>query len=395
MTSGTRDRGGRLKAAARIGAGWLLASCLLVACTAAPTEETSPSRSVSGYSVAPPSPPDADFDAVERDLTRALTEGDPVLGHVRSVLVSVAGETVIEYYHQRTADDHAHVWSVTKSVISVLVGIAVDEGLLQVDQTLAELLPEHASVMTEAQKTITLQQLLTMTAGFPAEDGGLSAEAEDTVQLMLLYGLMDEPGVTFSYSNSSAHLVAAVLRRAVDRPILDYAREKLFDPLGIDTSPAWEGVDLGPAGGFDGAGFAWATDRSGVHMGPWGLKLTSPDLVKLGELCLNDGRWQGKELVSSDWVRASTWNQLNSDQQGSGGAYGYFWWVADIEDHPAFIAMGSYFQRIYVIPARQTVIVVTADVGDDGAYAEADRATEEIAAALEPVLNEHLAPLMQ
>ena len=99
---------------------------------------------------------DADFAAIERDLKQALTDGDPELEGVRSVLVSVAGTTVIEYYHERTPTDHADVWSVTKSVTSILVGIAVDEGLLTVDQTLAELLPAHAAAMTDEEKAVTL-----------------------------------------------------------------------------------------------------------------------------------------------------------------------------------------------------------------------------------------------
>ena len=231
-----------------LSAGSLIAAIVLAACTAAPTQIPSPSPPASTTPTAAPSPPDADFAAIERDLRRALT--DPELDDVRSVLVSVAGSTVIEYYHRRKPTDHAHVWSVTKSVTSILVGIAVDEGLLRVDQNLAELLPEHASEMTEEQRGITLRQLLTMTAGVAGDDGGLSLESDDTVAQILAYPMANEPGVLFTYSNSSAHLVAAVLRRAVDRPLLDYAREKLFDPVGIDTRPAWQDSDATAAGGF-------------------------------------------------------------------------------------------------------------------------------------------------
>jgi CubicO group peptidase (beta-lactamase class C family) len=383
---GTTCRVRHSKAARAVGAGWLIAAIMLAACTAVPTERPNPSTTASTQPAAAPSPPDADFAAIERELTRALTDGDPRLEGVRSVLVSVAGDTVIEYYHQGTPTDHADVWSVTKSVTSILVGVAIDEGLLTVDQTLAELLPDHAASMTEEEKSITLKQLLTMTAGFPTDDDILNTAVEDTVPLILTYGLIEEPGAAFHYSNSSAHLVAAVLQQAIDRPILDYAREKLFDPLGIDTSPAWQGYDLGPGGGYEESDFAWPTDRSGVHLGFAGLRLTAPDLVKLGELFVNQGSWRGRQIVSADWVRASTSSQLTAEQEASDGPYGYLWWTGDIEGHASFLASGSYYQRVWGVPARQTVVVVTAS--DEGG-------ADDIGEMLGPVLDKVFASLMQ
>ena len=114
--------------------------------------------------------------------------------------------------------------------------------------------------------------------------------------------------------------MAAVLHAAVDRSLLDYAREKLFDPLGIDSQPAWEGVNRYLKDGFDDAGFAWQTDSTGTHIGAYGLKLTPPDLVKLGELYLDEGVWDGRRIVSADWVRASTAPQLTEEQAASRGS---------------------------------------------------------------------------
>ena len=144
MSTATTRRGGCARAVGRAGA-VVVAAFLLVGCTAVPAETMTPSPAAPSTASVVPRPPDADFATIERDLKRALTDGDPGLEGVRSVLVSVAGTTVIEYYHQRRPTDHADVWSVTKSVTSILVGIAVDDGLLTVDQTLAELLPDHAA----------------------------------------------------------------------------------------------------------------------------------------------------------------------------------------------------------------------------------------------------------
>ena len=200
----------------------------------------------------------------------------------------------------------------------------------------------------------------------------------------------NDPGVAFEYSNSSAHLVAAVLRNAVDRPILDYARAKLFDPLGIDSRPAWQGWDTrSPTSGFNTPGFAWATDRDGINVGGLGLKLTSADMVKIGELYVNGGRWHGRQIVSQAWVDESTSAQLSADQEDpSQGQYGYLWWAGEYEGHALFAASGSYSQGIICFPESDVVVVVTA--ADDPTGGDTLNLT------LDPVLDKVIfSPLLQ
>jgi CubicO group peptidase (beta-lactamase class C family) len=244
-------------------------------------------------------------------------------------------------------------------VLSILVGVAIDEGRLGLDKTLAELLPEHIAEMTPQQQAITLRQLLTMTAGV-TEYGSMDHQSDNPIEELLTYGMSSDPGTAFGYSDASAHFVATALRRAIDRPILDYAREKLFDPLGIDTRPAWEGNEQFTKNGFDQAGFAWLTDGTGTHTGGYGLRLTAADLVKIGQLYLDGGRWEGRQLVSESWVTESTTGQLTAEQ-GQGDQYGYFWWVNEDPVTPAFQAAGLFYQCIFVVPARRLVVVVTAD----------------------------------
>ena len=344
------------------------------ACTAAPAPAPAPAP-VSSPSPTPVvtstmevrTPTGIDYGALKTELERRLAAGPKTVKEVRSILISVDGTTELAFYQGSKATDHRHVWSVTKSVLSILVGIAVDEGRLRLDQPLAELLPEHASVMTAEQKSTTLRQLLTMTGGMAGDDGGLNPEAEDPIGLLLTYSATG-PRDVFAYSNSGAHLVAAVLREAVDRSLLDYAREKLFDPLGIGSRPAWEGVNRNLKGGFDDAGFAWQTDSRGTHLGAYGLKLTPPDLVKIGELYLDEGMWDGRRIVSADWVRASTAPQLTEEQAGSEGQYGYLWRVEDDPEMPLYTAVGAWCQLVLVVPSRRVVVVSTVD--DSSGYAE-------------------------
>jgi CubicO group peptidase (beta-lactamase class C family) len=296
---------------------------------------------------------------MKRQLQRRLAGDDWSLKAVRAVLVSVDGKTVLTYYRNRRPTDYAHVFSVTKSVMSILVGIAIDEGRLRLDQTLAELLPAHADRMTDEVKSVTLRQLLTMTAGIQGGYTSLDISAQDPIGQLVSGAFVAEPGATFVYSNASAHLVGAVLRHAVDRPLLDYARQKLFDPLGIDTRPAWQGWDI--EAGLRKPGFAWGADREGTNSGCCLLKLTAPDMLKIGQLYLDEGRWQGQQLVSPQWVKESTTNQLTKEQTTSEGPYGYFWSVGDIQSHPYFAAFGSHGQHIIVVPDHRLVVVTVCD----------------------------------
>ena len=356
-----------------LGATWRLAAiavvtgCLLGGCTASVPNQMPATSEQSGGSPAAGSPtstrgarPPADYLAMQRELEQQLAATDADLSAVRSVLVSVDGRTVIKYYRDRTPDDYAHVYSVTKSVMSILVGIAVDEGRLRPGQTLRELLPKQATSMTEEEASITLRQLLTMTSGISGDNIGLNLSSTDTVSQVLAYGITSDPGAAFQYSDAGAHLVAAVLREAVGRPILDYAREKLFDPLGIDTQPAWQGWDQDPGGGFAEPGFGWLTDRSGLNVGGFGLKLRAPDLVKIGELYVNGGRWHGRQIVSAAWVEESTSPTLTPEQAEIAGQYGYLRWVGEYTGHPTLRRLRFLLSEDLLFPGRRLVVVVTA-----------------------------------
>ena len=229
-------------------------------CTGTTTPPESAASSPSPTVLAPLLPAatsEADV-AVDRQLAAAL-DREFASGHYAglvSVIVLAEGRTVYERYHDSVATEHHHVWSVTKSVIGTLVGIAIGEGKIPgVDATVGELLPEHAETMTPAVAGITVEQLLTMTAGL----AGDLPDSEDAVASILSEQTL-VPGAGFSYTNNSAHLLAAILVQAIGMPLLEYARATLFDPLGIPTRPAAQPTFTDWADLGDPAGFGWYVD---------------------------------------------------------------------------------------------------------------------------------------
>ena len=336
-----------------------------------------------------------DYTELEAAIEDELTTGSIALDNVRAVLVSVDGETRIHHYrHGFTAEDSTHVWSVTKSVVSTLIGIAISEGILDdLDQTLDELLPQHRASMSDAVAAVTLRQLMTMSGGFPSEEVPYETVKRifdsrgDLVALALKEGLEVPAGTQFLYSNTSSHLVAAVLATALrrtegdhPRSLFEYARVRLFEPLGIDTDPAWvKPLSDTAAPDFLEAGFGWGTDPKGIPVGAFGLRLTTPDLVKLGELYRNDGAWPGRQIFGADWVeQVTTPSELESE-------YGLMWWLYTWNGHPVYAARGSGGQLIVVVPDQRAVIAITSSNNPEYPIHEE---------ALFPLLNEVIMPAL-
>lgn len=336
---------------------------------------------------------DADVSAYWETFDRA--------GLVRAVLVNHRGEPVLQRYTGATSEDHFDSHSVTKSVVSALVGIAIEQGHIDgVDQTLAELLPAYAPDMTPVVAEITLRQLLTHTAGFTNTWAGAPGppfwESENYVRNILTnFAPAEAPDGEFRYSDPGTHLLSAILVQATGQTVLDYARANLFDPLGIRAEPAWEAPPGGPPPAtsldefFDSyyaSDFAWPIDPQG-HQSGWGLlKIRPEDLARIGQLYLDAGRWDGDQVIPASWVDQSTTEQTDtahlSDTSGyPADAYGYLWWITEVDDDPAYFAWGYGGQLIAVIPDRDLVVVLTTD------FDERDDAAAAIAPAPLTALN--------
>ena len=345
----------------------LLAALLTASCTATTTRRDGAVSSASPTALAPLLPfPTSEADlAVDQELAAALDReftSEDYAGLV-SVIVLADGRTAYERYFDSVATDHHHVWSVTKSIVSTLVGIAIgEEKIPGVDATLAQLLPDHAEDMRPVVAGITLEQLLTMTAGLPDDLPG----SDDAVASILEQRPFDT-GSEFSYANNSVHLVAAILVKATRMPLLAYARDVLFDPLGIPTRPADQPTFTDWSDLTDLSGFGWYVDAQGINLGALGISLRAQDMAKIGLLYLDRGVWEGEQVVPAEWVTRATTEHVPLEVGVEGFApagevgYGYLWWTSRVDGDAAYSANGSFGQRIFVVPDRDLVVVTQAD----------------------------------
>jgi CubicO group peptidase (beta-lactamase class C family) len=272
----------------------------------------------------------------------SLARSRPDLG---ALVLARGGCVVFEYYRKGAGlETRWPVYSVTKSVLSLLVGAAIDRGLMRLDETLPELFAEALAPRVDPlARNVTIRDLLTMTAGFEAARAGAAAAP---LRSMLERPMKSPPGDRFAYDGMAADLLSLALSRAIHENALGFARRALLDPLGIRN-------------------YAWTSDADGRLFGETNLFLTARDMAKIGLLALEGGRWGDRRIVSEAFVRASVARQ-DAGGPPLGAAYGYLWWVtrtpAGLE---AFFAAGSGGQLVYVVPRLGLVAAVAAQSGAD------------------------------
>ena len=307
-----------------------------------------PARRIPARAPASPlrSGPDADL-----VLGNDGTELDEFLRETDTLAFVVVHEDRIvreRYFNGATRESLQTSFSVAKSFVSTLVGIAIDEGLIGgVDDRLTEYVPELAA-RDPRFRTITLRDLLTMSSGIRYQEGGFPSLGDDTYTY---YGvdLRDialnrvrvegPPGIAWEYNNYHPLLLGLVLERTTGSSVSDFMATKLWQPLGAEADATWN-LD---------------SERSGFEKLESGLNARSVDYARFGLLFLHHGEWNGKRILSEEWVRAATGADTTTDQAYYHG-YRYFWWL-DVERPGRFYALGKYGQYIYVAPDADAVVV--------------------------------------
>jgi CubicO group peptidase (beta-lactamase class C family) len=251
------------------------------------------------------------------------------------------------YYQGHDSTERFDLRSATKSVVSVLAGIAIDRKLIRgPDQPIADLVPEAflGDDLDARKRRITIRHLLTMTSGLDwneADAGSYFVTRQPWALVVLGRKLVDEPGRRFNYSSGNAHLVSVAITRASQSSTREFANAYLFHPLGFDIPPT-----------------DWLGDPQGVSAGGAGLRLSARELAKIGLLYLDRGCWNGAQLVSESWVKQST--QRWSDPGPNVRGYGYLWWLSKSIPN-AYLALGYGGQYLIVDPEHDAILVLTAD----------------------------------
>ena len=266
------------------------------------------------------------------------------LPRLHSLLVSWRGELVLErYFNGARAARPANVKSVSKSVISALVGIAIDRGLIEdVSRPIAEFFPGLLDGPANAAKRrITVEDLLTMRAGLASTSSrnyGAWVQSGNWVRYALSRPLEGEPGEVMDYSTGNTHLLSAILTKVSGTSTWAFAQEALAAPLGFRLE-------------------RWMRDPQGIYFGGNEMLMTPRQMAAFGELYLRRGRADGRQVVPEAWIEASFVPRGRSGW--SGQEYGYGWWIRDLAGHQAYYAWGFGGQYIFVIPALDLVVVTT------------------------------------
>ena len=335
-------------ASARVLAGVLAAALAAGACTSpSPGPVTAPTTAPGTTRATPSAGAVSTEVPAAGDLEAALDEVRAGDAPLTGVVVLQRGDVVGEAYAPGSGVDVAQpVWSVTKSVVATLVGMAVGDGLVELSTPVVDVLGAAAAEHDD----VTVEHLLTMTSGIDLPDGEASVAAlygsGDWVGEVLDRPAATPPGQAFAYCSGCVHLLTAALDE-VTGGLAPWAAQRLFAPLEM-PDVTWER----------------ASDGSDVPIGGWGLQMTARQMAQLGQLYLDGGRHDGQQLLPAGWVAAATTPHAPSVaafepwQEG----YGYLWWVADVPG--AYAATGRGGQIVLVWPERQLVMAATADLPD-------------------------------
>ena len=263
---------------------------------------------------------------------------------LHSILVMQRGQVLAEAYRPPFDAQTPHrMYSVTKSFVSSAVGLAVADGLIAVDDRVLDILPELRPADPDArQEGLSIRHLLTMSSGH--RQVTLAPPARPVPSLAGFVGERPavEPGSRFDYNNSCSYALAAIVERVTGETLAEYLRPRLLEPLGIAVRP-------------------WLRTEEGITNGGWGLHLTTREVSRFGQLLVQRGRWEGKQVLPSAWIEEATGRRV--DCWGNGGSadwtqgYGYQFWRGS---HGTYRADGLLGQFCVVFPEHEAVVVTTA-----------------------------------
>lgn len=292
------------------------------------------------------------------------------LPRLHSLLVSQRGTLLLEgYYHGARATRLANVKSVAKSIVSALVGIAIDRGVLPgVRQPIQPYFEDYLrSPADAAKRAITVEDLLTMRSGLETTSNrnyGAWVQSPHWVRFVLTQPLLSPPGTEMDYSTGSTHLLSALLTKATGKSTLQFAQETLATPLGFTLAP-------------------WTRDPQGIYFGGSDMAMTPRQMLAFGEMYLRQGRVGDRQILPAQWVRDTfvpRGRSLRGDRDDR--EYGYGWWMRTLAGQRTYYAWGYGGQFIFVVPALDLVVVTTSATTSDDERRAHRRTVNELVESL-------------
>ena len=272
---------------------------------------------------------------------------DRTIDALHSVILVRHGHVVAEgWWTPYDARSPHALYSLSKSFTSTAVGLAVAEGKLSVDDDVLKFFPGDAPAEPSANlKSMRVSDLLRMSAGHQTEVALTPTASKPWTRLFLAHPVPHKPGTHFMYNTPATYMLSAIVQKATGQTVLDYLGPRLFEPLGIEH-PTWQ------------------TSPQGISLGGYGLSVRTEDIARLGQLYLQKGRWNGKQILPASWVAAATSRQTSNGSNPKSDwdqGYGYQFWRSR---HGAYRGDGAFGQFCIVMPEQDAVVAITSGVKD-------------------------------
>ena len=318
-----------------------------------PFQSFIPSDLSDGWAIATPNDVNIDGEVL-KNVYKYLHE-DYNIWQIRSLLVIRNNKLVAESY-MKDNDDRTTpraIWSCTKQVTGILTGIAVEKGLISVEDTMLDHLPQVSQHPDKSQ--ITIENLLTMKSGIKfSNDGGYNSETDQllrgvpssSLDFILGLGMRSTPGTQFNYNDGDPHIISAILQKGTGKTTKDWAKEVLFDRIGINR-------------------LQWLAYKDGITFGAYGILTTPRELGKIGQLVLNDGMWGAERIVSSSWIDTMTSSKIPaSETHNTNIIFGYLWWKDTFRN--VMFTWGHGGQFVFINKDKNLIVVMTTENDTDG-----------------------------
>ncbi len=298
------------------------------------------------------------------DVLRFIDAADREIDALHSFMLMRHGQVVAEGWWAPYAPESNHVlYSLSKSFTSTAVGMAVAAGKLSIDDEVLKFFPDDAPTeVSNNLKAMRVRDLLTMTAGH--QDETSSAADKVSAKSFLAHPVPHLPGTHFKYNTPATFMLSAIVQQQTGQNLVDYLRPRLFEPLGIEN-PVWD------------------NNFQGIALGGYGLRVRTEDIAKLGQLYLQKGEWNGRQLIAEEWVELATSRQVSNGSNPKSDwnqGYGFQFWRSR---HNAYRGDGAFGQYCLVMPEQDAVIAITSGTGN--MQAVLDLIWENLLPAFRPV----------